>query len=282
MKPRLCLNTATIKSAPLRLQVELAGAAGFDGVGLWMDDIDAAARGGLPLEEIAALVRSAGLTVEELCFIGKWQECSEAELPAILEETDRLSRACRALGCGLLVAVPAVKRTAAGDAPRRLAAVCAAAAAHGVRVAVEFVGTAEETRDVRSAWRMVEASGSPNAGLLLDTFHFFMGGSRPEDLDRIPAEKVFLVHVSDAVAAPREVLERFHDSRTFPGDGTIDYAPLRDWLDRAGYRGAASLEIWNQDLQRQDPRLTAVRAIQSLRSLFADQGRGTSRKIGTG
>jgi len=56
MMPRLCLNTATIKCAPLRLQVELAGAAGFDGVGLWMDDIDATVRGGSSLEEIAVLV----------------------------------------------------------------------------------------------------------------------------------------------------------------------------------------------------------------------------------
>ena len=100
-----------------------------------------------------------------------------------------------------------------------------------------------------------------------------MGGSRPEDLDKIPAEKVLLVHVSDAVAAPRDVLERFHDSRTFPGDGTIDYAPLRDWLDRAGYHGAVSLEIWNRELSKEDPRRTAERGLQALRALFPHRGR---------
>ena len=268
MNPRLCLNTASIKGAPLGRQIALAHAAGFDGIGLWVDDIDAAVRQGSSTEEIAELVRGAGLAVEELCFLGGWQDCGEMAFPPVLAEAERISRVAQSLGCGILVAVPSMRRGAAQDAPRRFREICAAAAVHGVRVALEFVGTAEELKDLRAAWRLVDASGSANGGLLLDTFHFFLGGSTPEDLEAIPGERVFLVHVSDAMAVPREKLSTFHDYRTFPGDGTIDFAPVLDGLERMGYRGAVSLEIWNQELLRCDPDYVARRGIQSLRALF--------------
>jgi 4-hydroxyphenylpyruvate dioxygenase len=272
MQPRLCLNAATIKNASLERQVRIAGAAGYHGVGLWMDDIDAALQRGSSLKEVAAFVRHAGLSVEEICFLGRWQDCDAGDFPSVLEEADRMSLVSRELGCGVMVAVPALGHGAWTDAPRRFRDVCDVAAGHDVKVALEFVGTADGIRDITSARRLVEESGSPNGGLLLDTFHFFLGGSRPEELAGIPAEKIFLVHVSDAMAVSRARLCAFHDSRTFPGSGTIDFGPLRAWLAVAEYRGAVSLEIWNQEMLKGDPERTAIAGFESLRALFAIQG----------
>ena len=41
MLERFCLNTATIKNAPLDLQIELARSAGFRQIGLWLKDVEA-------------------------------------------------------------------------------------------------------------------------------------------------------------------------------------------------------------------------------------------------
>jgi 2-keto-myo-inositol isomerase len=267
MRQRLCLNMASIKRAALVRQIGLAAAAGFDGVGLWMDDIDAAVRQGFSIEEISAQARASSLSVEEICFIGGWQDCDQAAFPSVLAEADRICGVARSLGCPLLVAVPSMRRGTLAGAPLRFRELCAVAATYGVRIALEFVGTAEEIRNVPAAWRMVEASGNANGGLLLDTFHYFLGGSTPKDLAAIPAEKVFLVHVSDAMAVSREKLSTFHDYRTFPGDGTIDYTPVLDWMKRTRYGGAVSLEIWNQELLKGDPESTARRGIGSLRKL---------------
>lgn len=275
--PRLSLNMACIKGVTLERQLTAAAAASWAGVGLWMDDIDQARRSGVSLDTVAAQVRGAGLAVEELCSIGKWQDCVDADFPAVLAEADRLARACKTLGCRVLVAVPSPRRTPAGEAARRFHEVCSVAAAQDVGVALEFFGTAEEVRDIEAARRLVDAAAAHNGGLLLDTFHFLLGGSRPSDLDSLGAEQVLLVHVSDAMDVPREKLETFHDYRTFPGEGTIDYSPILQWIERTGYRGPVSLEIWNRDLLRADAAHTARRGRESLRALFAARAGGGRR-----
>ena len=272
MQPRLCLNAACIKNEPLERQVAIAGAAGFHGVGLWMDDIDAALGRGSSLKEIAALVRHAGLLVEEICFLGGWQDCASQDFSAVLRETDRMALVARALGCGVIVAVPTMASGSTTDAPRRLREVCDAAAGHAVRVALEFVGTAAGVKDVATGWRLVDDCGRANAGLVLDTFHFFLGGSTPADLRHVPCERVFLLHVSDAMPVPRPQLATFHDYRTFPAAGTIDFRPLLEWLENARYRGAASLEIWNQEMVKGDPEAIARQGLASLRGLFPNGG----------
>jgi sugar phosphate isomerase/epimerase len=268
----MCLNMACIKGIPLEDQVRCARDAGFHGVGLWMDDIDAALGRGASLLEISALLHDAGLSVEELCFLGNWQDCAEADFPSVLAQADRMSLTARSLGCGLLVAVPSRGPVSWREGPRRFREVCAVAASHDVRVALEFVGTADGVADIRTAWRFVEESGSLNGGLLLDTFHFFMGGSKAEDLEKIPVERIFLIHVSDAMPVSLGKLRTFHDYRTFPGEGTIDFAPLRSWIEHAGYGGAVSLEIWNQEMLKADPERTARRGMKSLRALLSKRG----------
>ncbi len=86
MRSRFCLNTATIKQLSLEQQIRLASAAGFPRIGLWLDDIEAATSRGVPLDGIGRWIEQAGLKVEELCFLGGWQDAEEAEFPRVLLE----------------------------------------------------------------------------------------------------------------------------------------------------------------------------------------------------
>ena len=60
---------------------------------------------------------------------------------------------------------------------------------------LEFVGTAEEMKDLPTALRLIETAGADNGGLLVDTLHFHLGGSKPSDLDGV------LDQAADAVEA---------------------------------------------------------------------------------
>jgi sugar phosphate isomerase/epimerase len=102
---------------------------------------------------------------------------------------------------------------------------------------------------------------------VLDTFHFFVGGSQLQDFRTLPVEKIFLVHVSDAMDVSLEELKTRHDCRTFPGCGTINYALIFQQLDRLGYHGAISLEVWNQQLMLADPIAVVRRGFESLLGL---------------
>jgi len=267
VQQRFCLNTATIRTTPLAVQIELARQAGFCQIGLWYADVEAAIANGMSLEKIKATVDSAGLRVAELCFIGGWHDADEVRLQAILEQTAHICQLSRALGCETVVTVPALKAGWMRGAPERFRRVCQVAEGYGVRIALEFPGIAAEVKDLGTARELIAAAACPNGGLVIDTFHFFLGGSKLSDFEGMAPGEIFLVHVSDALNLPLEKLRIPHDNRTFPGDGIIDFTPIFKRLDRLGYGGAISLEIWNSALHQSNPAEVVKRGYESLQRI---------------
>jgi len=265
MNERFCLNAATIKGTPLNLQIRLASEAGFKQIGLWLDDVDQAVAMGTSLSDIKTQLDSCGLQVAEFCFLGGWQDAEGARFDEVLSQAHRLSNVCRALGCDILVAVPALAGGRLGGAPERFRQVCQVAAEHRVRVALEFPGIAAEVKDLRTAHNLVSAAACANAGLVLDTFHFFLGGSSLSDMEG--AAEILLVHISDAMNLPIEELRKPHDNRTFPGEGILDFALIFDRLDQSHYDGAISLEVWNRKLRQANPAEVVKRSCESFRHI---------------
>ena len=267
MQERFCLNTATIKGTPLDLQVELAREAGFRQIGLWLKDVESAMTQGKSLGEIKVQLDASGLRVAEFCFLGGWQDADETRLKEVLNQTHHICEISRDLGCEIVVTVPALGPVGLRGASRRFRQVCQVAAEYGVRIALEFPGIASEVKNLRSARDLVSAAACPNGGLVIDTFHFFLGGSKVADFERMAPGEVFLVHVSDAMNLPLEKLRIPHDNRTFPGDGIIDFAPVFEQLDRLRYDGAISLEIWNRELHQSNPAEVVKKGFESLRRI---------------
>lgn len=267
MHERFCLNAATIKTTPLDQQIELAREAGFHQIGLWMKDVEAAMAQGKSLADIKATLDAAGLRVAEFCFLGGWMDADEVKLKETLAQTHRLCEISRALGCEILVTIPSIAAGWLNGAPERFRHVCQVAGEYGVRVALEFPGIAAEIHDLASARELVSAAGCANGGLIIDTFHFFLGGSKPEDFARVTPGEIFLVHVSDAMNIPMEKLRIPHDNRTFPGDGTIGYAPIVEQLKRLKYAGPISLEVWNSEYHKGDPTVMVKRGAETLQRL---------------
>ena len=264
LNERFCLNAATIKRSSLEQQIQITSAAGFRAIGLWIDDIETALTRGVALGDVADWLKQAGLKVVELCFVGGWQDATEEAFARVVGETQHLCQVARGLGCDLVVAVPALGPGSLDAAPARFRTICLAAAEHEVRIALEFPWTVAEVNNLTRAWQVVATAGCENGGLVLDWFHFSLGGSSAEELARIPGESLFLVHLSDAMDIGLEKLRSHHDNRTFPGEGTLDYAPLFQALEKLDYQGPLSLEIWNRNLAAADPAEVAQRGFSSL------------------
>jgi 2-keto-myo-inositol isomerase len=269
MQDRFCLNTATIKNTPLGLQIELARQAGFRQIGLWLKDVEAAVAGGASLAEIKTQLDFSGLRVAEICFLGGWMDADETRLKEVLDQTRHICEVARGLGCEIVVTVPALGPGWLDGAPDRFRQVCQAAAEYGVRIALEFPGIAAEVHDLRSARDLVSAAACPNGGLVIDTFHFFLGGSKLEDFQPMVPRDIFLVHVSDALNLPMEKLRIPHDNRTFPGAGIIDFTPVFEQLNRLQYGGAISLEIWNRELHQSNPAEVVKKGCESLQRVVS-------------
>ena len=131
MRSRFCLNTATIKTAPLKDQVRLTSAAGFRRIGLWADDIEATVSQGGSVADIASWINEVRLKVEELCFLGGWQEGGGETFDYVLRKTYEMCQVANARGCDTIVAVPAHASGKLPETPVRFRAICCAAAEHG-------------------------------------------------------------------------------------------------------------------------------------------------------
>ncbi len=89
---------------------------------------------------------------------------------------------------------------------------------------------------------IVEKVARPNVGLVLDTFHFFAGGSALASIREVDPRWIFMVHINDAERAPRRSM---HDAlRLYPGKGIIPLEAILRGLIAAGYAGKFSVEIF--------------------------------------
>ena len=82
---------------------------------------------------------------------------------------------------------------------------------------------------------MIEATGRPNAGLILDVLHFFRGGATPSDLVQVPAGRIAYAQLSDCIATPMPVEALAAEARTSRlhlGEGAIPLNEILDLLPR--------------------------------------------------
>ncbi|UCH34460.1 MAG: sugar phosphate isomerase/epimerase [Armatimonadota bacterium] len=257
------LNLITIRDAPFEKKLELAQAAGYDGVGLWLGEVEQAAGGAAGLDGIARRLRERGLIPAEMCFVGGWMYPEEGTRAAAHESAQRAFRVAQAVGCQCVVACAAGGTGELTDAARDFAELCDLARPFGVSLALEFLGGAQQVKDVRTAWQIVDMADAPNGGLVIDTFHFYKGGSDLADLEPVTGDKVFLVHANDCPDLPLAELEDRH--RVFPGAGIIPLEEIAAVLADKGYGGFFSLELFNEEYWATDPHLVAQEGLRSLR-----------------
>jgi 2-keto-myo-inositol isomerase len=88
----------------------------------------------------------------------------------------------------------------------------------------------------------VEKVARSNVGLVLDTFHFFAGGSTLASIRQVDPRRIFIVHINDVERAPRR---KMHDAlRLYPGKGILPLRGVLRELKAIGYTGPISVEIF--------------------------------------
>lgn len=206
-----------------------AADAGFAGIGVHVDDAD---RVGLP--QMRAVLADTGLRVVEIEFITGWATGDDTT-----EVEQRVYRVAEVLG-GRHVSVG---QFAPGDslemslAAERLTAMARRAADHGLLLAVEPFAWSP-IRDVRTALDVLDAADAPNAGLLVDVWHFFNGGSTLDQVRRVAA-----VQLNNGPRVSHDFLRHARASRWLPGRGQLDAAGLVRRVEETGYDGPYCVEV---------------------------------------
>ncbi|HSK62994.1 MAG TPA: sugar phosphate isomerase/epimerase [Pyrinomonadaceae bacterium] len=177
----------------------------------------------------------------------------------IKDECEELSHIAAKIKCPYVVVVPgtlpdagATRAEVIAESVRVLTELCEIAARHDVALAFEFLGQPDcsvPTLDL--AHEIVRTANRPNLGLVIDSFHFYAGGSTLEMIERLDPNLIYVFHINDSENLPREQLLDKH--RLLPGLGIL---PLREMIAafrKIGYDKVASVEIFRPEYWARDP-----------------------------
>jgi len=255
---KLALNGATTMQADLMTDLRAAHAAGFDFVEIWATKL----RNYLHIYSAADLRKlfdDSGLEPLSINSIEHVTFRSPADYAGIKAECEELSSLAATLRCPYIVVVPGRLPDQApsleeiiDESVRVLTDLSATAERYGVALAFEFLGQTDcsvQTLDL--ADEIVRRVGRPDVGLVIDSFHFYAGGSTIDMIEPLDPESLFIFHINDAENLPREQLQDSH--RLLPGLGILPLTEMLQSFKRIGYDRVASVEIFRPEYWERDP-----------------------------
>ncbi len=238
--------------------------AGFDGVEIFENDL--LSFDGSP-RDVGDRIRELGL---ECLVFQPFRDFEGMPEPA---RTKAFSRARRKfdlmqeLGTDLILVCSNISEQSLGGIDRvaeDLHELGEIAKESGVRVGFEALAWGRHINDHRDAWEAVRRAGHANVGLILDTFHTLSRQLPVDNIQNIPAEKIFLVQVADAPLVDMDLLSWSRHLRSFPGQGELPLVEFMQALLATGYDGYLSLEVFNDEFRGGSTKRFAVDGRRSL------------------
>lgn len=257
---KLGLNGSTTDQCNLKEDIIVAERAGFDIVEPRTYKINTFLEND-SLEELAKVYRGSSVSPFAINAIEFFSlKDTQTEKDKVLRNTEYWCKIANAIGCPYVIAVPSqlkenvTESYIINNAVEMLKQMSDIASRFNVGLALEFIGF--ETFSVRTlslADHIVKKVNRDNVGLVIDAYHFYIGGSTIESINQIDREKVFIFHINDAENLPKEQL--VEANRIFPGLGVIPLADIGEALTSIGFDRMGSLELfrpeyWKMEKQR--------------------------------
>ncbi len=267
---RICLNTSTLRAhkLPITKTVDITAAAGYDGIELWVDEIDRHLKSGGTLKDLDKRIKDHGLVVVGAIAFFEWMVDDEARRTRGLAKVKQYMEQLAQIGATHIAAPPCgdVKNVDLLRAADRYRELLEVGAACEVTPAVEVWGPAKNLYRLGQAVLVALEARHPNACILPDVYHLYKGGSGLSGIGWLNANLLAGFHLNDYPAdPPRETIRDKH--RVYPGDGIAPLKALLRDLRAIGYRGPLSVELFNPAHARQDPALVAKTALAKTRAV---------------
>ena len=145
-----------------------------------------------------------------------------------------------------------------------------------IKIAYEGLSWGRNINEYHDAWDVLCRAKMPNLGIGIDSFHIFATKTPLEKIDNLDPRKIFLVQLADfmwnEIRSVEERLTTARHFRVFPGEGvhSEQTAELVMRLDRLGYRGDYSFEVFNDDYQQMPMERVATRGYKAAQWLGED------------
>lgn len=261
-----CLNTSTIRPTPLLEKIRIAGAAGYEAIEPWNDEVTAYLESGGTLGELRTALRDAGLRVVSVIALHGWVTAEGREHRAVLDDCRCRMNQAAALGSPYIVASPPQEVVDLDRASERFGELMRLGRQAGVTPSMEFLGFVDGVKSVASAWAIASRCGEHGATVVADVFHMVRGGGSVDDLLSLSGDGLACFHINDLPATP-DPLTQTDGDRVMVGDGMADLPRVIQNLRAIGYHGPLSLELFNRDLWAHDPAEVVRTGLERIRAL---------------
>lgn len=256
----LSINTATVrKQAGLGRIIETCAERGIGLLCPWRDQVEA-----MGLGATAKQLRDAGMALSGYCRGGFFPATDSSGLRAALDDNRRAIEEAKTLGAPCLVLVVGSLPGALTGKPQSrdiglarrqvldgIAATLEYARSVAMPLAIEplhpmqaaeraCINTLEQALDVCDA---LDADGSGALGVAVDVYHVWWDPKLEGQISRAGPKRLLAYHVCDWLVPTRHLT----NDRGMMGDGVIEFRKVRGWMEAAGYRGAAEVEIFSED-----------------------------------
>jgi 2-keto-myo-inositol isomerase len=140
----------------------------------------------------------------------------------------------------------------------------------GVDIAIEF-NWSPIIKSLQSAVRVAEIADHPRVGVLFDPAHYHVTPTKLADINQDSVKWVKHVHLNDMPDVPADLAHRDFD-RVLPGEGVLDLPEIISALERSGYEGYFSIEMFSAKLWGLPAKDAARRCYESLLPLCEGEG----------
>lgn len=244
---KTALNSSTLFPFELdvKQQVKVAAEAGYQGIELWVKDIQAYLDQGGTLKELRNYLDDTGIPVVNAIAFFKWADADAATRAQGMSQAKQEMQMLVELGCRAVAAPPFgdVASVSLDDMAGQFVRLTEIARGIGIEPYLEFWGRAPRLSRLSEALYIAAQSGLPDVKILLDPFHMYTGGSDVTGLRYLKGANIGIMHANDYPTQPAR--DSIADSdRVFPGEGIAPSRVIAGLLDQAGYRGYLSLELF--------------------------------------
>ncbi|MCA9119038.1 MAG: sugar phosphate isomerase/epimerase [Planctomycetaceae bacterium] len=269
-----CLNMSTIRGAdgkplPITEQIDIAAQAGYDAIEPWTRELQEYKDSGGNMRDLRKRIDDAGVTVESAIGFATWIVDDEVKRAEGYETAKRDMELLLEIGGKRLAAPPvgATKQTdlnllAAAERYRELLEI---GDAIGVVPELELWGFSSSMSRLGELMFVAVESGHPSACVLPDVYHIYKGGSDFAGLGLINGAAIHVFHMNDYPADPPR--DRIGDAdRVYPGDGVAPLGDILRMLRDTGSHCMLSLELFNREYWKQDPKQVAAIGLAKMRA----------------
>ncbi len=263
---KFAINFATLNQCNLEEFVKLCSKFGFQYLELRTEKIEEYLKE-KSLEQLVKLIRNFNVDIISLNSVEGFTLIPHQNIGYFKEKIKPLFTLCSKINCKSIIFVASpntfnlqrkeiLKRTL-----NNLKSVYEYSANYGVKVLFEFIGFKNfSVRDLKTSIKILSILSSEmikNYGLVIDTFHFFIGGSSLFDLRNIDISILDIVHIND-VKLKSGLIEDFNNlsdfDRQIPFKGNFKLTDFFQVLRQKSFNKYVSIEVFNKKLWKSDPK----------------------------